>query len=468
MRPHENCWPATLALVGRPNVGKSTLFNRLTRTRDALVADMPGVTRDRRYGRIQIGARAATLIDTGGFGGEDELRSLVEQQIDYALADTDIAMLVLDAASGPVPGDFALLDRLRRAGCQVLGIANKIDGVDFEGVLGTFSELGLEQEVLPISALLGQGMRRLLSHLESRLPDVEDAPSPSDGIAIAIVGRPNVGKSTLVNRLLGEERQLVSDMPGTTMDSMELPFEQDGTLFRLIDTAGIRRKGRVRETLEKFSVVKSLDAISQAEVVLLLLDASEGITNQDLHVMQYALEAGCGVVACLNKWDSVSSEHAIRVRSEVLRRLKFAPYIPVRQLSALGGENVRAVVSLAREIHDARSIERSAAQITDILHRAVSRQPAPAVSGRRVKLRYAHKVDSNPPRILIHGGRVSSLPSHYVKYLERVFREELGILGSGVQLEFRDAANPYAGRPNQLNKRQLRKRRRIIKHSRLR
>ena len=460
--------PATLALVGRPNVGKSTLFNRLTRTRDALVADIPGVTRDRRYGRIELGARSATLIDTGGFGGEGELRALIEQQIDYALADTDIAVLVLDAASGPVPGDYALLDRLRRVGCEVLGIANKTDGVDFEGVLGPFSELGLEQEVLPISALLGHGMRRLVSHLESRLPDVEEPPVPGDGIRIAIIGRPNVGKSTLVNRLLGEARQLVSAMPGTTMDAMELPFQQDGTLFRIIDTAGIRRKGRVREALEKFSVVKSLDAINRAEVVLVLLDASEGITNQDLHVMQYALEAGCGVVACLNKWDSVSAECATRVREEVLRRLKFAPYIPVRRLSALRGDNVRAVVSLARDIHHSRTLERSAAEVTDILHRAVSRQPPPVVSGRRVKLRYAHKVESNPPRILIHGGRASALPGHYVKYLERVFREELGILGSGVQLEFRDAANPYAGRANQLNRRQVRKRRRIMQHSRRR
>ena len=459
---------STLALVGRPNVGKSTLFNRLTRTRDALVADVAGVTRDRRYGRVRLGERWVTLIDTGGFRGEDEFGPLVDQQIEYALADTDLALLILDASSGPVPGDFALLDRLRRVGCEVLGVANKTDGVDLAGLVGPFSELGLGQEILPISALRGHGLRQLTATLETRLPESEDAPLPAQGIRVAIVGRPNVGKSTLVNRLLGEDRQLVSDVPGTTMDSMELPFEQGGALFQLIDTAGIRRKGKVSAALEKFSVVKSLDAINRAQVVLLLLDAHEGITTQDLHVLQYALDAGCGVVACLNKWDRVPPELARRVRGEVQRRLKFAPFVPVRKLSALRGDNVRAVLSLARDIHEACELELNASQITEILMRAIERQPPPVISGRRVKLRYAHKVGSHPPRILIHGGRATALPSHYVKYLERVFREELGVVGSAVQLAFRDASNPYSGKPNLLTRRQVKKRRRVVAHSKRR
>lgn len=458
----------TLALVGRPNVGKSTLFNRLTRTRDALVADVEGVTRDRRYGRMRLGDSWLTLIDTGGFGSEDEFGSLVDKQIQAALEDADIALLMLDARSGPVPGDYDLLDRLRRLGCPVLGLANKCDGVDVEASLGAFGELGLIDVVIPISALRGQGMRRLFDFLETNLELREDAPLPAEGIRVAVVGRPNVGKSTMVNRLIGEERQLVSAIPGTTRDAMEIPLTQDGTLYQIIDTAGIRRKGKVSETVEKYSVVKSLEAINRAQVVILLIDAGEGITSQDLHVLEYALDAGCGLVLCLNKWDQVDARAAMRVDLEVQRRLKFAPYIPLRKISALSGDNVSGALKLVKKIHDARLIDSKAAQLTAILRRAVEAQPPPLVSGRRIKLRYAHKVGVHPPRIMIHGSRTSVLPAHYARYLEKTFREGLGLIGSGIQLSFKDAPNPFVGRRNELNRRQLAKRRRLIAHSRRR
>ncbi len=454
-----------IVLVGRPNVGKSTLFNRLTRTRDALVADVEGVTRDRRYGRVRIKDRWVSLIDTGGFDGEDAFGALVDEQIKQALEESSLALLMLDARIGPVMSDFALHDKVRRSGCSVLALANKCDGVDIELNLGAFAELGLKEAPLAISALHGTGLRKLLFRLEAELELEPLSIEPSDGIGIAIIGRPNVGKSTLVNRLVGEPRQLVSDIPGTTRDAQEIVLQRGEARFRIIDTAGIRRKGKVLETVEKFSVVKSLDAINRCEVVLLLIDAAEGMTSQDLHLMQYALDAGCGLVLCLNKWDRVGKVQALTLERQISRRLGFADFIPIRKLSALRGDHVDATLTLAKRISEARQIDYKPSQVTAILQSAVEAQPPPLVSGRRVKLRYAHKADSDVPCIVIHGSRTSALPSHYVRYLERVFREGLGLLGSNVQLALKDAPNPFAGKRNQLSRRQIAKRRRVISHS---
>ncbi len=456
---------SSIVLVGRPNVGKSTLFNRLTRTRDALVANIEGVTRDRRYGCIRLGERSVSLIDTGGFGGEDIFGTLVDEQIKLAIDESRLALLMLDARSGLVTSDFALHDILRRAGCAVLALVNKCDGVDIESSLGTFSELGLAEEPLAISALQGTGIRKLFGRLEA---DIELAPMPieaSEGIRVAIIGRPNVGKSTLINQLLGETRQLVSDVPGTTRDAQEITLLRGNTRFSLVDTAGIRRKGKVSEHVEKFSVVKSLEAMNRCEVVLLLLDAAEGMTSQDLHLLQYALDAGRGVVLCLNKWDRVGRAQALVVTRQIERRLGFADFIPVRKISALRGDNVDATLDLAKRISEARHIDQKPSDMTAILQSAVEAQPPPLASGRRVKLRYAHKAEGDTPRIVIHGSRTSALPSHYVRYLERVFRESLGILGSSVKLSLKDAPNPFAGKRNQLSRRQLAKRRRVITHS---
>ncbi|MCY4040475.1 MAG: ribosome biogenesis GTPase Der [Gammaproteobacteria bacterium] len=456
---------SSIVLVGRPNVGKSTLFNRLTRTRDALVADIEGVTRDRRYGRVTLGERAVSLIDTGGFGGEDVFGGFVDEQIKLAINESRLALLVLDAKSGPVAGDLALHDNLRRSGCAVLALANKCDGIDIDANLGTFAELGLTEAPLAISALHGTGIRKLLTRLEAQL-DLETLPlPPQDGVRIAIIGRPNVGKSTLVNRLLGEERQLVSDVPGTTRDVQEVTVARGETRFHIVDTAGIRRKGKVSERVEKFSVVKSLEAMNRCEIVLLLLDACEGMTSQDLHLMQYALDAGCGLVLCLNKWDRVGRAQALVVAQQIERRLGFADFIPVRRISALRGDNIDATLALAKRISEARRIDHKPSEVTAILMRAVEAQPPPLVSGRRVKLRYAHKAADDMPRIVIHGSRTSVLPNHYARYLERVFRERLGLVGSSVQLSLKDAPNPFAGKRNQLSRRQLAKRRRVITHS---
>lgn len=455
----------SIVLVGRPNVGKSTLFNRLTRTRDALVADIEGVTRDRRYGRIRLGERAVSLIDTGGFGGEDVFAALVDEQIKLAIHESRLALLVLDARSGPVTSDFALHDILRRTGCAVLALVNKCDGVDIDSNLGAFSELGLAEAPLAISALHGSGIRKLLARLEAEL-QLESLPSEaSEGVRVAIIGRPNVGKSTLVNHLLGETRQLVSDVPGTTRDAQEVSVLCGEARFSLVDTAGIRRKGKVSEHVEKFSVVKSLEAMNRCEVVLLLLDATEGMTSQDLHLMQYALDAGRGLVLCLNKWDRVGRTQALAVTRQIERRLGFADFIPVRRISALRGDHVDATLGLVKRISEARRIDHKPSEITAILQSAVEAQPPPLASGRRVKLRYAHKADGDAPRIVIHGSRASLLPSHYLRYLERVFRERLGLVGSSVQLSLKDGHNPFAGKRNELSRRQLTKRRRVIKHS---
>ena len=458
----------SVVLVGRPNVGKSTLFNRLTRTRDALVADIEGVTRDRRYGRMRVGDHSVSLIDTGGFGGEDAFGDMVDGQIHAALEESNLALLVLDAQSGPVAGDYELHDQLRRLDCDVLALANKIDGVDTDATLGTFSELGLSEPPMPVSALHGKGLRALFDRLQSMLSLDLDSPPAGEGIPVAVIGRPNVGKSTLVNRLLGEERMLVSDMPGTTRDALDVLVQIGDTCFQLIDTAGIRRKGRVAETVEKFSVVKSLQAMDRAEVVLLLIDAFEGLTSQDLHLLQYALDAGCGLVLCLNKWDSIGAEKVKRMAKQVERRLGFADFLPVRRISALRGDNVKAMLALTKRIAEARRIDHKPSEITAILHSATATQPPPLVSGRRIKLRYAHRAGTGAPRIVIHGNRTSLVPSHYARYLERVFRERLGLIGSSVQLAFKDAPNPYAGKRNELSRRQVAKRQRVIKHSRKR
>ncbi|MEZ5558315.1 MAG: ribosome biogenesis GTPase Der [Pseudomonadales bacterium] len=470
----------TLALVGRPNVGKSTLFNRLTRGRDALVADQPGLTRDRRYGRAELEEGVCTLIDTGGLLGEDgELTLALERQAELAMDEADAVLFMVDARAGLTPLDQEIADRLRHRERRVVMVVNKIDGANEDAALAEFAALGFEPVVL-VSAAHGRGMGALreviAGFMAARADDqpvdasaqAEDSEAaseaPPERIRVAIIGRPNVGKSTLTNRLLGEERQVVFDAPGTTRDAIEIPFEREGRAYTLIDTAGVRRKGRVDDVAEKFSVVKTLQAIERAHVVILVLDAREGIVDQDLHLLSYAQDAGAGIIIAVNKWDGLSGEARHAVRHELDRRLRFAPWIPALEISALHGSGVGLLLGAVNRVYAAGAFEVSTTLLTRLLTDMVAAHPPPTVRGRQIKLRFAHKGGEHPPTIVIHGNQTQSLPSAYVRYLENGFREALDLVGTPVKIELRAGTNPFAGRKNPLTERQVRRRKRMVRH----
>jgi GTPase len=461
---------ATLALVGRPNVGKSTLFNRLTRRRDALVADIPGLTRDRRYGRAALGDLDCTLIDTGGLLGDDgDLTRAMEQQAELAMNEADLVLLLVDARAGLTAVDQEIAERLRRAERHVVLVVNKMDGVEADAALAEFSRLGFDEPVF-VAASHGRGLGALVDRVQRALPatGAEEAPEPladsPDAVRVAIVGRPNVGKSTLTNRLLGEDRQVVFDQPGTTRDAIEIAFCRGGREYVLVDTAGVRRKGRVDETAEKFSVIKALQAIDDAHVVILVLDAREGLVEQDLHLLGYAAEAGAGIVVALNKWDGLTDEERERNRRLLDRRLRFAPWVPVRPISALHGTGVGHLLDDVDRVYRAGEFDVGTSHLTRLLEAMVASHPPPAARGRPVKLRFAHKAGSHPPKIVIHGNQTRSVPASYVRYLENAFREALDLVGTPVHIELRTGDNPYAGRRNTLTPRQQRRRKRMIQH----
>ena len=468
-----------LALVGRPNVGKSTLFNRLTRRRDALVADVPGLTRDRRYGRAEINDLNFTLIDTGGLLGEPgALTRALEAQADQALREADGVLFLVDARDGLTSADQDIADRIRRMGKPCLLVVNKMDGASEGEALAEFSALGFDHAAY-ISAAHGRGMgdlRRWLTEevraqahsQEAGGPQGEDAgPSGTedpDRIRVAVIGRPNVGKSTLINRLLGEERQVVFDAPGTTRDAISIPFERDGSRYLLIDTAGVRRKGKVEGVAEKFSVVKSLQAMDEAHVVILVLDGTEGVVDQDLQLLRYAAESGNGVLVAVNKWDGLSRDAKSQVDNTLDRKLAFAPWIPVTHISALHGSGVGLLLDAVKEIFDAAAFDVGTTLLTRLLISMVAAHAPPSVRGRQIKLRFAHKAGEHPPRIAIHGNQTKSLPASYVRYLENGFRDALGLIGNPVVLELKTSDNPYAGRKNVLTRRQQQQRKRVIRH----
>jgi len=464
----------TLALVGRPNVGKSTLFNRLTRRRDALVADVPGLTRDRRYGRAEIDGAIFSLIDTGGLLGDPGgLTMALEAQADLALSESDGILFLVDARDGLTSLDGDIAERLRRMGKPLLLIVNKMDGANEAEAIAEFSQLGLA-DVAYISAAHGRGMADLKGWMQSQTwvgeqLDESEAPSLDDAeerIRVAIIGRPNVGKSTLTNRLLGEERQVVFDAPGTTRDAISIPFEKGDTRYTLIDTAGVRRKGRVDGVAEKFSVVKSLQAMDEAHVVILVMDGTEGVVDQDLHLLSYAVESGNGVLVAVNKWDGLSAEERERVNNSLDRKLAFAPWIPLLHISALHGSGVGLLLDDVNEIYRAGEFDVGATLLTRIMNGLITAHPPPSVRGRQIKLRFAHKAGEHPPRIAIHGNQTASLPASYIRYLEKGFREALRLIGSPVVLKFRTSDNPYSGRKNELTRRQEKRRKRVIKRAR--
>jgi len=459
----------TLALVGRPNVGKSTLFNRLTRRRDALVADVPGLTRDRRYGRAEIEDDTYTLIDTGGLLGDaGEITGALEDQALAALEEADGVLFLVDARDGLTPSDQDIADRIRRLNKPTLLVVNKSDGVDESRIVADFAGMGFADSVY-VSAAHGRGISDIGSWLvdqqfvaQSRSL-AEDYP---DAIKVALIGRPNVGKSTLTNRLLGEERQLVFDEPGTTRDAIAIPFQKDDVEYLLIDTAGVRRKGRVEGTAEKFSVVKSLQAMDEAHVVILVLDAREGVVDQDLHILSYAAQAGAGVLVALNKWDGLDPDQKASANTAIDRKMRFAPWIPVLHISALHGTGVGHLLQEVDVIHRAGEFDVGTTQLTKLLESMIRAHPPPSVRGRQIKLRFAHKAGAHPPKIAIHGNLTKELPASYLRFLENGFREALHLVGNPVHIDLRTGENPYAGKKNVLTRRQQQSRKRVMRHRR--
>jgi GTP-binding protein len=459
---------STVALVGRPNVGKSTLFNRLTRSRDALVADHPGVTRDRRYGLAQTDSTRFLAIDTGGLGPSDEssISSLVVRQVEFALVEADAIVLVVDHKEGLTPEDMQIAERIRRSGKPIVVAVNKCEGVLGEVAEAEFHGLGLGRP-LGISALSGQGIDALVEQVASFLPEsVEEYDDEELGPRIAVVGRPNVGKSTLINRLLGSDRLVTSDLPGTTRDSVFVPCERDGRKFVLIDTAGIRRRARVSDALEKYSIVQSLQAISDARVVILLLDATEGVTDQDLHLIGLVVEQGRALVIGINKWDGLATRTRNQVLRDVDRQLVFVDFAEVHQVSALHGSGIAELLRAAFVAHESAGVSIPTPRLNEVLARILLTHPPPMVRGRRIKLRYAHQGGRFPPTIVIHGTQADRAPLSYRRYLENAFREALRLRGTPVRIELRSGENPFAGRRNKLTPRQVRHRERLVRHNR--
>jgi GTP-binding protein len=459
-----------VVLVGRPNVGKSTLFNRLTRTRAALVADVPGLTRDRLYGEADIGGRSCTLVDTGGLMNEDDaLAERVTRQVDAAIREADLVLFLIDGRAGVAPGDEAIAERLRRANAPTLLVANKVDrtGTMVEaGAVAEAARLGLGESI-SVSAAHGAGCDELETAIAERLPAPEDErpDEPAEGrVKFAVVGRPNVGKSTLVNRWLGEDRQIVDDTPGTTRDSVSIPFERGRHKLLLIDTAGVRRRGRPADVIEKFSVVKSLEAIRTSDVVVLVIDAAEGIVEQDLHLLGYAIEVGTGVVIAVNKWDVPDEEQRDALTAALERRLDFARWIPVRRISALHGTGVKHVLDDVLRVARARRFDVSTSFLNQVLGEATAAHQPPSPRGRRIKLRFVHKAGSSPPRIVIHGNQTALIPTSYTRYLEGRFRDAIDLGGTPFVIEYETSENPYAGKDEGLSPRLHARRKRLIRH----
>lgn len=456
-----------IALVGRPNVGKSTLFNQLTRSRDALVADLPGLTRDRKYGEARMGSRRFVVIDTGGISGdEDGIDSQMAGQSLTAIEEADAVLMIVDAREGLNPGDQALARHLRQRDKAFHLVVNKIDGLDEQVASSEFYALGV-QSLHGVAASHGRGVRAMIDSVLAAFPDEEpqpERPEYPDSIRVAVVGRPNVGKSTLVNRLLGEERVVVFDQPGTTRDSIYIDYEREGQKYTLIDTAGVRKRKNVRETVEKFSIVKTLRAIDDAHVVIVLMDGHEGIVDQDMHLLGHCIDAGRALVLAVNKWDGIEADQREWIKRELGRRLQFAAYAETHFISALHGSGVGLLYRSVNAAYQSATRKLNTNALTRILEGAVFDHPPPMVDGRRIKLRYAHAGGQNPPLIIIHGNQTGKVPNSYQRYLEKVYRRELDMVGTPVRIEFRTGDNPFADKRNKLTGRQVQRKRRLMAH----
>ncbi len=459
-----------IALVGRPNVGKSTLFNRLTRTRDALVADYPGLTRDRQYGFGRLGPVPYLVVDTGGVaGGEAGIRELMVKQTMRALEEADVAIVMVDGRSGLTAADEHVAELARKHARKIWLAVNKAEGLESDIVAADFHRLGLGEPVV-ISATHGDRIAALMDEVLAPFTeraDAEPAATEKHGKAlrVAVIGRPNVGKSTLINRLIGEERLLVYDEPGTTRDSVAVPFERDGKRYELIDTAGMRRKSKVHDAVEKFSIVKALQAMERAQVVIVMLDAREGITEQDASLIGLAVERGRALVVAINKWDGLSHDDRRHVKDELDRRLPFLDFAERFTISALHGTGVGELLPAVERAFSAATRDLPTADLNRELQDAVTAHAPPQIRGRRIRLRYAHQGGRNPPVIVIHGNQTERLPDAYRRYLVNRFREAFKLKGTPVRISFKTGDNPYKGKRNKLTPRQQQKRRRLLKHA---
>lgn len=442
-----------VTLVGRPNVGKSTLFNRLTRSRAALVADFAGLTRDRHYGEGRVGDVPFIVVDTGGFEpvAKDGILHHMARQTEQAIAESDVVIFLVDARAGLNAHDQDIATLLRKSGQQVLLCVNKAEGMSHTSAVAEFHELGLG-EPHAISASHGDGVMALIEEALSAFKQPEpstdeDAQALIDGekhrIKLAIVGRPNVGKSTLINTLVGENRVIAFDLPGTTRDAIEVEFERDGRQYTLIDTAGLRRRGKVFEAVEKFSVIKTLQAIEACNVVLLMLDAQQEISDQDAHIAGFVVESGRALVVAINKWDNADSERRERIKREFDRKLKFLNFAKVHTISALRGQGVNVVMRSVVAAHAAAFAKLSTPKLTRVLQDAVTQQPPPRKGIFRPKMRYAHQGGQNPPRIIVHGNALDAIANPYRRYLESKFRDAFELAGTPLRIEFKSSHNPY-------------------------
>jgi GTP-binding protein len=454
-----------VAIVGRPNVGKSTLFNALTGTRDALVADMPGVTRDRQYGISRVGGTPCLLVDTGGLVSNAEgIDYLTAKQVHQAIEESQLVLFVVSARDGLMAEDREIASLLRRTSRQVLLVANKIDGLDEETAMADFAILGMG-DLLPVSAAHRRGLEAMMSVVTEYLPPATepDEDEDSDRMRLAVVGRPNVGKSTLVNRLLGEERVLAFDQPGTTRDSISIPLERDGQHYELIDTAGVRRRSRVSEVVEKFSTIKALQAIERAHVVVLMLDAREGLTDQDTTLLGHILTQGRALVIALNKWDGLDTDHRKQVRETLDRKLGYVTWAQQVTISALHGSGIQELMDAVQRAWKSATMDFSTPELTRVLKAAFDTHQPPMKEGKTAKLRYAHSGGKLPPRIIIHGSRTSTIPDSYKRFLVNHFIKHFKLKGTPVFMDFRDSDNPFKDRKNTLSRRQLDKRKRLKK-----
>ena len=437
-----------IALVGRPNVGKSTLFNRLTRSRDALVASFPGLTRDRQYGKGKIGNFDYIVVDTGGLTGNcDGIDMPMADQAKYAISEADLVLFLVDSKDGRASGDDEIAKMLRQNETPTLLIANKIDGQNPNFVAAEFHALGIGEPKY-ISASNGIGVVQLIDEEVWPILEFHEGEPVNDnaeGIKMAVVGRPNVGKSTLVNRLLGDDRVVVYDEAGTTRDSIYIPYVREGNFYTIIDTAGVRRRGKVTEKIETFSIIKTLEAVADANVVILMVDARIGLVDQDLQLLSHVLEAGRALVIAINKWDGTDQDQKEAIKSELDRRLTFIDFAKIHFISALHGSGVGDLYKSIQQAYSSAMLKVSTSKLNKILERAVFNHQPPLVNGRRIKLRYAHLGGSNPPIIIIHGNQTEKIPKAYERYLTHQFVQALKLKGTPLRVEFRTSNNPFKG-----------------------